>query len=745
MNNWTKPILVKVVRKFFLFSAVFLGILFLLLTVSVLLMSANLPSPKALKNWKPPQATVVYDYKGRPFGDIAIQRRYYVQLKDIPPHVRYAFISAEDKNFYKHPGVDPIAIIRALITNIYSRDIKQGASTITQQLARNLFLTPERSLSRKIKEAILAIKIEREFSKEEILELYLNYIYLGQGAYGVEAASKIYFGKSVKELTVDEAAILASLPKAPTKYNPFRNPEKISERRNYVLSRMLEDGYITQEEFQIYSQKPIKLRSENKYYGMDYFLDYLKEYVVEKYGEAVLAGGYAIYTTVDKDLQEHARKVMERGILRVAKANGIPALPVDYYEAKKMYEEQKVDIKPGKVLIGRIKDVIGDEYLVEIGQEEFRAKKGELNFEKGDYVFVRFYKAKGELKWEVLPDLQGALVALDAKTGAIRAMVGGYSYMRSPFNRAVYSKRQPGSAIKPVIYLSALMKGYTQAHIIDTNPQSFYDPSTGKDWTPRNYEGIEYGPVSLRTALAKSINTATVNLLAEIGFDLPIEIGKNLGLDLKPYYSMALGSIEVTPLELTSAYQAFANLGLKCKPYFVVKIVSLDGGVLEENSPQCEQVLPPQETRVLVDMLRAVVLEGTGVAASSIQRYVAGKTGTTNDYMDAWFIGFTPHIVAGVWVGFDLKRSMGKGMAGARVALPIWIDFMSLAAYMYPKEDFPIPEGVVFVECPTYMAFVSGTEDICSSKPQEGKEQKDELEGIVDPKFLQEQRVKEVP
>jgi penicillin-binding protein 1A len=736
------------VRKIGLILAIFFGVSFIVLFVILLALSANLPSPKALKDWKPPEATVIYDYKGRPFGDIALQRRYYVTLDKIPAHTRYAFISAEDKNFYKHFGIDPIAIIRALITNISRKDIKQGASTITQQLARNLFLTPERSLKRKIKEALLAIKIEREFSKDKILELYLNYIYLGQGAYGVEAASRIYFGKSVKDLTVDESAVLASLPKAPTKYNPFRNPERILERRNYVLLRMLEDGYITQEEYETYSKKPLKLRLENKYYGMDYFLDYVKEYVVEKYGEAILAGGYAIYTTIDKDLQEHARQVLEKGIYRVAKANGIPALPADYSTAEKLYKEQKVDIKPGKVLIGKIKNVQGGEYVVEIGDKEFKAEKGELPFEKGDYVFVRFYQAKKELRWEVLPDLQGALVALDAKTGAIRAMVGGYSYMRSPYNRAVYAKRQPGSAIKPIIYLSALMKGYTQAHIIDATPRSFYDPSTGKDWTPKNYEGAQYGPVSLRTALAKSINTATVNLLADIGFDLPLQVGKSLGLELKPYYSMALGSIETTPLQLTSAYQAFANLGVRCKPYFIVKIVSSDGRVLEENSPQCEQVLPPQETRVLVDMLRAVVLEGTAVSASSIDRFVAGKTGTTNDYMDGWFVGFTPQIVAGVWVGFDLKRTMGKGMAGARVALPIWIDFMSLAAYMFPKEDFPVPEGVVFVNCPAPMAFVAGTEEVCYQKQeqQEQERSKDELEGIVEPKFLPEQpKVKELP
>jgi len=736
------------VRKIGLILAIFFGIFLFVVFAVLLALSTNLPSPKALKDWKPPEATVIYDHKGRPFGDIALQRRYYVSLDKIPAHARYAFISAEDKNFYKHFGIDPIAVLRALITNISRKDVRQGGSTITQQLARNLFLTPERSLTRKIKEALLAIKIEREFSKDKILELYLNYIYLGQGAYGVEAASRIYFGKSVKDLTVDESAVLASLPKAPTKYNPFRNPERILERRNYVLLRMLEDGYITQEEYETYSKKPLRLRLENRYYGMDYFLDYVKDYVVEKYGEAILAGGYAIYTTIDKDLQEHARQVLERGIYRVAKANGIPALPADYSTAEKLYKEQKVDIKPGKVLIGKIKDVQGGEYVVEIGDEEFKAEKGDLTFEKGDYVFVRFYQAKKELRWEVLPDLQGALVALDAKTGAIRAMVGGYSYTRSPYNRAVYAKRQPGSAIKPIIYLSALMKGYTQAHIIDTAPRSFYDPSTGKDWTPKNYEGVEYGPVSLRTALAKSINTATVNLLADIGFDLPLQVGRSLGLELKPYYSMALGSIETTPLQLTSAYQAFANLGVRCKPNFIVKIVSLDGRILEENSPQCEQVLPPQETRVLVDMLRAVVLEGTGASASSIDRFVAGKTGTTNDYMDAWFVGFTPQIVAGVWVGFDLKRSMGKGMAGARVALPVWIDFMSLAAYMFPKEDFPVPEGVIFVNCPTSMAFVAGTEEVCSQgqDQQEQEKPKDELEGIVEPKLLPEQpKVKELP
>jgi penicillin-binding protein 1A len=722
---------------------------FVLILFAIFILSSDLPSVDKLKDWKPPEATLIYDYKGRVLGDVAVQRRYYVPLKDIPLYVREAFISAEDRNFYRHFGIDPVAVLRALVANVKEREITQGASTITQQLARNLFLTPERSFKRKLKEMLLAIKIERTFSKDKILEMYLNYIYLGQGAYGVEAASRIYFGKHVKDLTLDEAALLAGLPKAPTKYNPFRNPERVKERRNYVLQRMYEDGYITKEELQRYSSMPVKVKLENRYYGMDYFLDYVKDYLVENYGEAILAGGYKVYTTIDRDLQAHAREALKRGVMNVAKANGIPFLPDDPYEVQKKYEEQKVELKPGKVYIGKVLEVNSQDLKLEVGDYQFTVQRNQMPVEKGDYVLVRFVK-KGktaEVSAEVLPDLEGALVSLDAKTGAIRAMVGGYSYLRSPYNRAVYSKRQPGSAIKPIIYLAALMKGYTQASQIDATPKSFYDPSTGKEWTPKNYEGQEYGTVTLRTALAKSINTATVNLLSEIGFDMPIQVGKDLGIELKPYYSMALGSIEVTPLELTSAYQAFANLGNKCQPYFIEKIVSPDGKIIESHQPKCEQVLPPQEVRVLVDMLRAVVLEGTAASASSFGRIIAGKTGTTNDYMDAWFVGFSPYIVTGVWVGYDIKRSMGRGMAGARVALPIWLDFMSVAAFMYPNEDFPVPEGVVLVNCPTPMYFVDGTQGVCTG--QQENHQEDELKGIVDPNILkklqEEPKVKEIP
>ncbi|MDW8032791.1 MAG: PBP1A family penicillin-binding protein [Aquificaceae bacterium] len=739
-------------RRFTLIVSSFLAFFILFSGLFLFVLSLNLPPVEILKEWKPPVATVVYDAKDRPFGDVAIQRRYYVELKDIPTHLIQAFISAEDKNFYRHPGVDPFAILRAVLANIRHGGIRQGASTITQQLARNLFLTPDKSLSRKLKEALLALRIERHYTKDQILEMYLNYIYLGQGAYGVEAASRVYFGKSVKELTLEESALLASLPKAPTKYNPFRNPDRVKERRDYVLTRMYENGYLREEEYRSLLEKPLRVKPEERYYRMDYFLDFLKEHLIEKYGEEVLAGGYRVYTTIDRDLQEHAREVLKRGVARIARANGIPFLPEDPYELAKKYEEQKVEEKPGKVYIGKVLGLKGEKLLVELKERQVEVEFKGVPLEKGDYVLLRFYQDKGkkELRLEVLPDLQGALVSLDVKTGAIRAMVGGYSYLRSPFNRAVYAKRQPGSAIKPIVYLAALMKGYTQATLIDATPRSFYDPSTGKDWTPDNYEGAEYGHITLRTAIAKSVNTATVNLLADIGFDTPMEVGRLLGIELKPYYSMALGSIEVTPLQLTSAFQTFANLGLRCEPYFIRKIVGPDGSTIEENAPRCEQVLPPQETRVLVDMLRAVVLEGTGASAASIQRVVAGKTGTTNDYMDAWFVGFSPDIVAGVWVGFDTKRSMGKGMAGARVALPIWIDYMSLASYMYPQADFPLPENVVLVNCPSPMLFVTGTEGICGgeeqAQPSQGKSE--ELEGVVNPEYLKKEegpKIREIP
>ena len=704
----------------FLFFASFL------LTISVgvflLLLYRELPDVRLLKMWRPPEASIVYDYRGRFYGDIGVQRRYYVPLEEIPEHVVNAFISAEDKNFYSHRGIDFPSVVRAMVKNIKHRRIVEGASTITQQLARNLFLTRKRTFKRKLKEALLAIKIERELSKKEILELYLNQIYLGNGAYGVEAASKVYFDKHVKELSLEEAALLAGLPKAPSKFNPFVNPELAKKRRNYVLKRMYEDGYITFEEYESATKKKVSVKEENRYRGSDYFLDMVKSYLVRRYGDEVFRGGFSIYTTVDKDLQVYAQKVLQKRLTSIAKIHRFPFLPINRKQLEESFVKQKLSLKPGNVLLGKVKAVKGENVQFELPNgKTLKARRIELPIKEGDFFFL---KVTGKGTADVLPDLQGALVSMDVHTGEIRSLIGGFSYYRSPFNRVVQAKRQPGSAIKPVVYLSAIMRGFTQISTVDASPRSFFDPSTGEEWTPKNYHDEEYGIVTLREALAKSINTATVNLLDDLGFEIVLRVGDKLGLkSLKPYYSLALGSVEVSPLELTSAYQTFANLGVRCEPFFIKKVVDKYGNILEENQPVCKTVLPAPEVRVLVDMLRAVVLEGTGKRAARLPRIVAGKTGTTNDYVDAWFVGFSPYVVTGVWVGFDTRKSLGDRMAGSVAALPIWIDYMRVAASKYPNDDFPMPEGTVEVlintkdyvkaddTCEgTPMVFIEGTE-----------------------------------
>ena len=711
-------------KKILIALSIFFGISGAILIIYLVALYSTLPDVKLLEGWTPPQASVVYDYRDRYYGDIGVQKRYYVSIDRIPKKVIYAFVAAEDRNFFRHFGVDIGAIIRAMIANFKAGRVVQGGSTITQQLAKNLFLTRERTLGRKIKEALLAIKIERTFDKMKILELYLNQIYLGNGAYGVEAAARVYFGKHVEDLTLEEAALLAGLPKAPSKFNPFVNPELAKTRRNYVLRRMLEEGYITQEEYETAINKPIVVSRDSKYRMSDYVLDMIKEYLAERYGDIALQGGLKIYTTLDRDLQALAVRSLKKGLQRLARISGIPFLPESEKDMERYYEAQSTSPVDGKVYVGKIEEVRDGKAKILLGNRSFTIDLKGLNLEGREYVFIKLHQDLDGWSAEIVPDLEGALVSLDVHTGAIRAIVGGRSYTYSSFNRALKARRQPGSAIKPVIYMAALLKGETQISSIDARPRTFYDPATGQEWTPKNYGDEEYTVVTLREALAKSINTATVNLLDKLGFEVVLSVGDKVGLrNLKPYYSLALGTVEVTPIQLTSAYQVFANLGRRCKPFFIRKVVDRNGEVIEENSPQCEDVLPPQETRVLVDMLRAVILEGTGRAARDLPRIVAGKTGTTDEYMDAWFIGFSPYIVAGVWVGYDIKQTLGPGMSGARAALPIWKDFMAVAAAKYPNDDFPLPEGTIVVPinpkdyviadetCPgVNMVFVEGTQ-----------------------------------
>jgi len=586
---------------------------------------ANIPSIATLKDYRPNIATRVYSDQNELIDEFFLENRRVVNIKDVPKVVIYAFVAAEDSRFFEHRGVDLASIIRALIKNLSAGRIVQGGSTITQQVAKSLFLTPEKSYMRKIREAILAYKIDRYLTKEEILNLYINQIYLGHGTYGIEAAAQGYFGKSAHQLTLPEAAMLAGLPKAPNYYSPFNNFERARARQAYVQERMFEDGYITKQDRDRALMTPIVLRPvKPKEKIAPYFSEQVRRYILEKYGSDVLyKEGLEIYTTLNVQMQKAANAALERGL---------------------------------------------------------RELETRERFEKGL--------------------VQGAIVVMEMRTGAIKAMVGGRDFQKSEFNRAVQSKRLPGSAFKPFIYTAAFDKGLTPTHVIVDEPVEYPDPSSPDGWwRPKNFDGKFNGPTTLRTALVQSRNIVTVKLLNEIGIDYAAQYAANLGITspLTRNLSLALGTSAVSLLEMVRAYATIGNLGQRVTPYFITRIVDRTGQVLEETKPKAEQVIDPRIAFITTHVMRDVVESGTGRRVRAIGRPVAGKTGTTNDTKDAWFIGFTPSLVAGVWVGFDQERSLGRQEVGGRAAAPIWLYCMSEILSQKPVEQFPIPDGIVFV------------------------------------------------
>jgi len=687
------------------FLGFFIVVIFVLLGVYVYSVSIGLPDVRALENWHPPEASMVYDSNGKLIGTIGAQNRIYVTIDKIPKIVQDAFVSAEDKTFYHNIGIDPLSIIRALIVDLEKGKAVEGGSTITQQLAKNLFLTPKKTISRKIKEAILAIEITHTFPKSKILEMYLNQIYLGHGAFGVEAASETYFGKHVWQLSLDEAALLAGLPRAPTKYDPYINPNLALQRRNYVLYRMYKDGYITKEEYLKASQKPIVLNKHtNPITNSDYFVSFVKDYMYRNFPDLIYQGGLKIYTTLNETLQQAAENAVRNQILYISKLEHYPVLPWSITDTIAKYKSQTIDLKKSRYYIGFVKSIKNNQANIDINGTEVTAKIFP-GINAGEYVMVELSRTtsmprpNNGFNAKIIPQLQSALVSMNVHNGAILALVGGYSYQLSSYNRAVYALRQTGSAIKPIVYLSALMKGYTQITEIDATPHAYKDPSApGGFWTPRNYEGESFTTITLRRALAYSVNTASVNLLAQVGFDLPISLAARVGIKLPPYYSMVLGSTSVTPLQLTNMFQAFANLGTYCEPYFITKIVNSQNQVVYTGHPVCYNVFPAPYDRVLISMLEYVVKVGTGYAAHVLGPYIAGKTGTTNHYDDAWFEGFSSDVVTGVWTGFDIRKRIGHNMAGAAASLPTWINYMKEALSIYPEKPFPLPDGVEYVE-----------------------------------------------
>lgn len=589
----------------------------------------DLPRLTTLKDYKPYVVSEVYSDDGVLIGEFFIENRTIVPLSQMPKMLIKAFVAAEDARFFEHRGIDYWRILGAAFRNIEALEVVQGGSTITQQIAKTFFLTPERSLTRKLKEAILAQRIERYLTKNEILFLYLNQIYLGEGAYGVGAAAKIYFGKPVQQLSLGECALLAGLPPAPNNFSPFRNPKKARERQLYVLNRMVERKMITPAQAKKAEIEEIRLRPKGPkgYLEAPYVLEQVRLYVEEKYGKEMLyKGGLKIYTTLNARLQRAAQRAVLKGL------------------------------------------------------EEYEARQG---------------KGKGKNQ------VQGAFVALDPQTGYILAMVGGRDFSASQFNRATQARRQAGSAFKPIVYAAALDKGFTPSTIIVDEPFKYVDVPGKEPWEPQNFDREFWGPITFRKALTFSRNVVTVKIAQAIGLDYIIQYAQNLGIKskLEPHLSLALGAANVTLLELTSAFGVFAAQGFRAEPILITRIIDKEGNILEEVEPSAIEVISPQTAYIMTSLMQSVIQEGTGQKAKALGRPAAGKTGTTNDTRDAWFIGYIPqNIVAGAWVGFDMEKPLGPHETGAVAALPIWLEFMKEAVATLPEENFSVPEGIVFVK-----------------------------------------------
>ncbi len=655
---------------------------------------STLPDLKKIENFRPLQVTTVYDYKGRILTQFYKQKRKYVPIDKIPDYVKNAFIAVEDKSFYSNIGIDFGAIFRAFITDIKAGRIVEGGSTISQQLVKNLLLTPERKIDRKIKEILLAIELNRVYPKDKILEMYLNTIYLGHGTYGVQMASQVYFGKNVWDLSVCEAAVLAGLPKAPSVYDPYKNLEEATLRRDVVIQRMLEEGYIDEKTAIECKSEPIILAGDKKEQNLkDYSSVAIRNWFVSKFGyKALYEGGYKIYTTIDKDLQMNASEIVKDKLEELQKEFGIQKLKKQeiQYLLDRYRKQKSKRLYPGNIYIGLISGIYKNKYKVMVnGFEGYFFYKNSKNLKKGTPVYIRY---EGGQRFKFVPYLEAALISIDNKTGGIRAIVGGYDIKKSEFNRAIQSKRQTGSSFKPIVYLDALLNGYTQISILKDEPISFWDTEKNKEWIPKNYEKEYYGDVTLRYALIHSLNVASVYLYNQLNPEEVIDLAYKLGIRtiLKPVKSLVLGSIGVSPLEMAAVYSTFANYGKICEPYLVSKIIDSKGNVIYERKPQCTQVVPQDETAVLVDILKGVVKEGTGKKARILGFPVAGKTGTTDNYTDAWFAGFSPYYTTVVWVGYDYKKKIGWHATGARTALPIWINYMATAhANIEDMKDFP--------------------------------------------------------
>ena len=687
----------------------------------------TLPTLEVLTDYRPKIPLRVFSADGKLIGEFGEERRAVVKLEQVPKTLVNAIVAAEDERFYQHGGVDYLGVARAALSNFTSGGAKQGASTITMQVARNFFLSKEKTLTRKFNEMLLAFKIESNLSKQQIIELYINQIYLGQRAYGFASAAQTYYGRPLAELSIAQQAMLAGLPKAPSRFNPIANPSRAKLRQQYVLRRMRELGMITPEQLANADKEPVVIRqAANEFQAhAEYFAEMVRAQMFERYGEDTYTHGFKVYTTLLSEHQRAAYEALRKGVLDYDRRHGYRG-PEAYVELAGELTNEKLedalqdapdsdDMYPALVLEAgpRLVKVYrsGGERIA-IAEDGLKSAARLL----GDNVpatqrirrgaIIRIAKdEKG--RWQIvqLPQVESALVSADPRTGAIRALIGGFDFNRNQYNHVTQALRQPGSSFKPFIYSAALEKGFTAATVINDAPLTFTAAQTGSEpWEPKNYDGKFEGPMRLRAALAKSKNLVSVRLLQAITPQYAQDYISRFGFDPKlhpPYLTMALGAGNVTPMQMLGAYSAFANGGYKIAPYYIDRIEDDKGKVLLANQPvvageSAERVIDARNAFVMSSLMRDVVRMGTATKAMRLKRNdLAGKTGTTNEFVDAWFAGFQPTLVAIAWMGFDQPKTLGRNETGGSAALPIWIDYMSVALKNVPEEAFTPPPGVI--------------------------------------------------
>jgi len=698
---------------------VLFGLLFLLSALLgasaglLLVYSTDLPQVEQLEHYRPSTVTELYDDHGQVIGSFALQRRVVASYGDFPPILREALISIEDKDFYRHWGINVWRIAGAAYRDIESGGKVQGASTLTMQLARNLFLSPYRSFQRKIEEALLAIQIERRFTKEQIFTLYANQIFLGHGVYGFEAASEYYFSKPAKQVTLDEAALLAGLPKAPGLYSPINHPDRALKRRNLVINAMLEDGKITAKQANDARNQPIQLNVQKDPNSLaPYFVEEIRRYLENKYGtDQVHQSGLRVYTTLDMDLQRAANGAVLDGLAAYEQRHGWKGHLENVLSqgfSLVGYQHPDWDSEPenGGYTHALVTAVGPASATVKFGRytgilaqpdAAWTKSKVQTILKTGDLIYVRILSlspdGKARVGLEQDSGAQGALMAIDNATGGIKAMVGGRDFDESKFNRATQALRQVGSSFKPYVYTAAIDQGAKPDDTVVDAPVSF-ETASGP-YTPHNFDERFEGTITLRRALAQSRNIPALKLADRMGIKTVTDYAHRFGItsNLPPYLPVALGAAEVTLFEQTSAFSVFPNDGVRVIPRYITKVTDYEGRVMEEDYPEVKDVIGARTARIMTSMLREVVQHGTGIAASSMKYPLGGKTGTTNDFTDAWFIGFSPSMTTGVWIGYDEKKSLGAKETGAHAALPIWMDFMKIAlAGKNPGEFQPPPE-----------------------------------------------------